>query len=269
MNPRFAAVGVLLAISGAAPAQTTLFLQPEAFSSPPAGERRFSLVRVDTSAQAQPEPAPWPGDIKWLLIRSGGEQDNRDRVEPVADASHIVLTMPHPGCAMVGVDFKPVMVTMSGEQLAALITSRTAGAAPDALRESEQVRIRHIRSAKTLIRVSGEAGTPDRGTAVSKSGQQVEIRPFADPTLAPAAGDLPARMYIRGDAAGTARLIATHVPSNDRRDVTGSGTLIIPSLVPGAWRVEFHYAAPVTGDSEADWELHTATVTFEAAEGGR
>lgn len=267
------AITAAAVLATAASAQTTVFLEPSVFRAGVGEEVELRLVGREAVADEQPAPTAWPIQIEWLFIRFGGVQDNRDRVEPVGEGvnSHVTLTMPAAGvagCAMLAVDFEPEIVTLTGEQFASLIAARTRVAPDAALRERGQVRVRHVQSAKALIRVGGEAGAVDASTAVSKAGQAVEIRPFADPTLTPAPGDFPARMYIGGDAFGSPRLHAAHVPTGESREVTASSTAILPMTAAGRWRVEFHHAAPLTGDPEADWALYTATLVFEAPAAG-
>ncbi len=262
----------MLVLCGAATrGQTALFLEPSV-SRVAVGEGiRLGLSARAVGGDGPAEPTAWPAEIAWFFVRSGGAQDNRDRVEPVADgdASHVPITLASAGCAMLAVDFKPEVVTLTGEQFASLLAARTRIGPDAALRAREQVRVRHVRSAKALVRVTGETGPIDASTAVSKSGQAVEIRPFADPTLLPSPGNMPLRMYVGGDASGTPRLRAVHAATGEARDVAAQGTATLPILGPGTCRVEFHHAAPLVGDPEADWVLYTATLVFEAPAAGQ
>jgi hypothetical protein len=71
-------------------------------------------------------------------------------------------------------------------------------------------------------------------------------------------------MYVGGDAAAAPRLRLVHVSSGDAAEVAAGGTATLPLSAAGRWRVEFHHAAPLAGDPEADWALYTATLVFEA-----
>lgn len=249
--------------AAAASAQEAIFLSPDAFRVEPGATVALGLVE-GRSHPSPPAPVAWPDHIAWLLVRSGGAQDNRDAVQPAGDGadSRVSITLTAPGCAMIGVDFAPEIITVSGEQLAAWLSSRTAVAAPADLRLGSELRVRHVRSAKALIRVAAPPELPvDASTAVSKSGQAVEIRPFIDPTLGP--GDVPCRTYVGGDAS-RARVHAVHASTGEFRGATGGGTLLLPLHAPGPWRIEFNHAAPAAGDPDADWVIYSATLVFES-----
>lgn len=265
------AVGAILgALCAPVGAQTSLFLEPSTFTGRVGEEVIVGLI--GQAADAAPEPVAWPARVAWLFLRAGGSQDNRYEIAPIGGGaeSRVALTMPAVGCAMIGVDFTPEIIVLTGEQFAAALAARTRIAPDDALRAREQVRVRHIRSAKALIRVAPAGGEPesfvDASTAVSKSGQVVEIRPFNDPTLIPPGGDLPMRMYVGGDALGHPRVRGTHAASGASSEPAPATTPGLPISEAGPWRVEFHHAAPLTGDPEADWVFYTATLTFSAPE---
>lgn len=267
-----AAVAILIALGAPAGAQTAYFLEPSTFTSRVGEEVRFGLVAGGPAPDAIAVPTRWPAAIKWLFIRSGGAQDNRYEITPVGDGaeSRVALTMPAAGCAMIGVDFQPEVVVLTGEQFAGVLAARTGVTPDEALPSRAQVRVRHVRSAKALVRVAHVGDAPeafvDAATAVSKSGQAVEIRPFNDPTRIAPGGDLPMRMYIGGDAFGKPRVRGTHAASGASSEPVPASTPSLPVTAAGPWRVEFHHAAPLTNDPDADWAFYTSTLIFSAPE---
>ena len=132
--------------------------------------------------------------------------------------------------------------------------------------------MRRIESAKGLVRVSDPEGRPVRPSAVaqSKTGQAVEIRPLADPTMTAVGSDLPLRAYVLGEKLVGARMLATCIADGVTReaitDESGSCHFRIAST--GVWRVEFHDVRPLSDDPEATWAIYSATLTFEVTRNG-
>ena len=97
----------------------------------------------------------------------------------------------------------------------------------------------------------------------------VEIRALMDPTAVMLPSDIAVRVYVRGDGAPGVTVIATHEPSGASRssaaDARGIANVRLDR--PGAWRVEFHSLEPAE-DDDADWVLHSGTLTFDAGAGG-
>lgn len=249
--------------------QSAPFLVPDRYAGAVGEELRLSVRTAEPGHPGEADLAQtdWPG-VEWFFARVGGTQENRSEVVP-GDAGAVTWPLTHAGVTMVGVDFEPVIETVPGERFARLLAERTAAAVPPDLATRESVRVRHIRSVKTLVTVRAPgAPTPDAATGVSKAGQAVEIRPLFDPTATPVGGDLPLRMYIDGDAFGKPRIVATHAPSGASVTLGGGegvrSTLDLRITGPGPWRVEFRHAAPLVGDAAADWVLYSATLTFEA-----
>ena len=67
-------------------------------------------------------------------------------------------------------------------------------------------------------------------------------------------GSLAATRPVAGSPAGLPGAI----------EIDAQGTATVPIDAPGVWRAEFHHAAVLVGDPEADWALYTATLVFEA-----
>lgn len=261
------AIGFALSC-GVARAQTGLFLEPSASRIEPGRTVELRLSSRHLGTDAPPAATPWPKRIAWMFVRNGGAQDNLDAVSPVGegDAAHVEVALGTPGCALIGVDFEPETITLTGAALAGVLKAATGVTPDEALRARAQVRVRCVRSAKALVRVTGEGTEPiDAATAVSKSGQAVEIRPFADPTLLAPGGEMPMRTYIVGDAFGAPRVRARSVATGDVVEPRVSPTPSLTVSAGGPWRVEFSHAAVLRDDPDADWVLYTATLTFTAA----
>lgn len=253
------------ALAPAVSAQTVPVLTPDRYTAAVGDE-----VRLTVQAAQEPPPGPlsWPADT-WFFVRVAGTQENRDDAPIAAEAQAVPWRLAHAGVTMFGADFEPVVETVPGDRFARLLTERTLVAAPPDLAARASVRVRHVRSAKTLVTVGAPGpAAPDAATAVSKAGQAVEIRPLFDPTQTPVGSDLPLRMYVNGDALAKPRVVATHAAG--AAAILGDGdrsTLNLRLSEPGAWRVEFHHAVPLSGDPDADWVLYSATLTFEAPGG--
>lgn len=265
------ALGLAAWCGGLAHGQVALFLQPSAASIEAGASVELRLRSRSLVADGPASPSAWPERIAWMFIRNGGAQDNRDAVSPVGEggASHVDVTPGAPGCALIAVDFEPETITLPGAAFAEVLSAST-GVAPDAaLRTRAQVRVRCVRSAKALVRVTGGVDGPiDAATAVSKSGQAVEIRPFADPTLLAPGGEMPMRTYIVGDAFGSPRIRARSGESGVFVEPRVSPTPVLALPAAGPWGVEFSHAAALRDDPDADWVLYTATLTFTVARAG-
>lgn len=267
-------LGAALVLGAAAgvQGQGAEYLWPDAFQARVGDTVTLSVQREDAGAgPGMLRAGSWPERFEWFFIRVAGIQDNRTAVATVGgpDApAAAAVALETPGVTMFALDWEPEVLTMDGQALARLVASRTT--AKERPRVDRPVRVRHIRSAKALVRVRAMgAQPPDAATAVSKSGQAVEIRPIFDPTVAMVGSDVGIRLYA-GDSIAGAKATAVHVPTGRVQEVStndkGIGNIRITG--PGAWRVRFQHAAPVAGDPEADWVLHTATLTFEAPAGG-
>lgn len=224
----------------------------------------------------------WPTErIDWLFVRAPGMQTNRENVGPAApNGDFINLTLTKPGVTLVGLDTKSAVTAVPAQQFRGFVRrtappERATGSVA-AVADASQVRVRRVESAKALVRVN-EAGVPPRGARVShsavaqsKTGQAVEIRPLADPTTVAVGSDLPVRAYVLGSKEVGVKVLATCVATGQVKwamtDSSGSCHFRIDAA--GVWRIEFHRVKRLHGDPDADWAIHSATLTFEVTDPG-
>jgi hypothetical protein len=240
------------------------------------GER--VAVRVESGKGVDAQPIDWPtSKIDWLFVRAPGTQENRENVGPADPKDDFIeVTLTKPGVTMVGLDTKPSVTNVTGKKLKEFLR-RTAPEETQkdllaGIADEEKVRVQRIESAKTLVRVRDADGKPPSHSAVaqSKTGQVVEIRALADPTMVAVGSDLPVRAYVGGDKQPGVKMLATCVTTGKTQqaltDSSGSCHFRIDST--GVWRIEFHYARTLETDPDADWVVYSATLTFEATRTG-
>jgi len=254
------------AVWGTTPAaQSVRFLGADRYELERGNELRLGLLTDDVERLA---PAPWPDGFDWFLVRAAGVQENLEDPRPPAGVRALRLTLERPGITLIGADLRPRIERMSPPELAGFLAQRAGPGVARPADTGEMLRVRRVESAKTLLRVLGEEGfLPNSATAQSKTGQRVEIRPLADPTSVPVKGDLPLRVYVpekRGTKV-TARHVATGRTQSFLTDALGCGFFTV--TVAGIWTIEAHHAFPLEDDLAADWELHTATLTFAVPAG--
>jgi len=239
---------VVLASAPGALAQEAALLRPQAFS-----------VGVGESVKLA-----FPADrLDHLFVRAGGTQANIHRVDP-GDDGRVALRMERADASLIGVTFRPVVVEMLRADMEAIVgADHRAGAPAD-----KGVRVRRVECAAALVRVVGEGPITPSITATSKAGLDVEIRPLVDPTAMRAAGDVPVRVYLDGEARGGVRLAATHESSGRVVELTSnpSGTAVLRVDGPGVWRIEVRISRRLEGDAEAEWEVRTGALVFEVPE---
>jgi len=263
----------------AAAVSTTLAADPSVAFLPPSrfivAQGETVTVHFDVGEAKTARPAIWPADrVEWLFVRGGPTQTNRHEVHADhAQRGAVDVKIEHPGVTLVGVDQRPVVLNLTGDEWRAFLranVAETSNAAARLPEGSHPVRVRHVVSTKTLIRAARADGQVNSSPiATGKSGQAVEIRPLFDPTAIRPGSDLPMRLYVDGDKCVGAQGRATHVASGHAvtfvTDREGSAFFRVTE--PGLWRVEFHQATPRPGDTAADWNLYTATLTFEVQKG--
>lgn len=213
--------------------------------------------------------ATWPATpLPWVCIRGPVGQQNLHNVSAAQVGGSTRQVTPEPaGLTLIGANLAPQVATMSGAAFAAFLKQNVADYPADKLPAADAtVRIRQIASAKTFVRArSSDGAAYPSSIATSKVGQDVEIRPLMDPTTTGVGGDLPLRTYVRNGSRRGAQVHATHVPSGKTQSTTTDdvASAVIRLNAPGLWRVHFHHVVPLTGDPQAEWELFTATLSFE------
>jgi len=236
---------------------------------------RLRITRFD----GQPTAAPTRWDTRpptRLFVRNEGTQENRENVTPTAgDAGVTEVTLPEAGAALIGAEFPPRVERVAAADFARVVNARLAGDARkayDAKPPTGESRVRMLESATTLARTDTADGAPRRGspTAVSKTGQRVEIRPLMDPSAIEVGGDLALRLYVDGDKRADATLVAVHIPSGARQTITPHPTAIANINInqSGRWRLEMSALDPGPAGADADWILYSATLTFEVPAAG-
>lgn len=253
---------VLAATAGSALGQEARFLEP-------AGAPVALGEAVGLSMVADGAPQAWPtGGMTHFFARTAWTQENRDTLDAAeGEPGAARWTTELPGVLMLGCEFAPRVETVSAESFGAFLgralPASRRGAAGAGLAATGEIAVRRVESAKTLVRVVAEGEQPV-SIATSKTGQAVEIRPLVDPTTLVPGGDLLVKIYaaIPGPAAGL--VLATNTTTGEllsvETDDSATANLTIPSA--GRWRVEFHAVIPIE-DEEAQWLIHTATLTFD------
>lgn len=268
----------LAAIVPAAFAQSAFYLRPERFSATVGDQLRVNVARVDRAAM---RTADWPSDIEWMFVRSLGAQSNLDNPHPSgATENFLRITLSDPGVTVIGLDETPRVESFPAEQFRAFVRDRVASGAEllskarlrgDQAGNQQTVRVRMIASGKAMVRVSQSPRLHPALSAIaqSKTGQRVELRAMADPTMVPVGSDLPLRAYARGDKVAGALVRATNEQSsaviNSTTDRSGICNFHITSA--GVWRIEFFDLTP-SPKPDADWVLYSASLIFETPEPG-
>lgn len=252
---------LVMMLASLSQAQQGMVLRPDTFVVKRGGE---AVVRGADVWGEKAQQIEWSREVAWFFVRHAGTQENRgaeDAPKPGVDRG-VRVPLRGAGVAMIGVDVKPGVEEWEGERLKEF--AARAGSKEAAVEGN--TRVRRLVSATTLVRVDGEDGAAERdGTAVSKSGQQVEIRALMDPTATPAGGDMAVRVYVRGEAEKNGAVTAVHVESGTRQEVLADAKGIAGFRMDrgGEWRVEFHVLRALKED-EAAWMAASATLTFLA-----
>ena len=257
-----------------ADAQSIGYLVPDRFELSPGSEISVQLARGKAGVLAS---APWPSrEVDWFLVRAAGGQRNVENPSPARDGETSVrIALADPDVTLIGIDRRPWIESVPGAELreflgrdlepSALPAGWQAHAAADT------IRVRHVESAKLLVRVAGRKDDlHGSATAFSKTGQRTEIRPMIDPTSMAVGGDLPLRVSWAGGADAETRIVARQVAAGVVQTATTSkeaGRFLVTA--PGRWQVEVHRARWLAGDPAADWELETATLCFVVPEPGK
>ncbi|MCC6951559.1 MAG: DUF4198 domain-containing protein [Phycisphaerales bacterium] len=249
-----------LLLTGAPALAQHLVVLPSAFDAPLGAD---VTLRSENAGGNAPSPAPWPVEIAWLFVRSGGTQENRGPQDaPKPFEGQVKVTPASPGVALIGLDL-PAR-TESAQPARVLSAAHAAGrtdVCPD-----RPILVRWVKSAATLVRVRDESGrVPPDGTGTSKAGLLAEIRPLMDAALTPAGGVLPVRAYLLGDAAPGAVILATHSSSGETQRVTSDakGIADIQITLPGTWVIRSTMLR-AAAEGEAAMSVGEASLTFDA-----
>ncbi len=243
---------LLIVAAAHASAQQSLYLVRD--------DARPDRVLLQLGQPARPEP--WTDHrLAWFFIRGDGTQRNLSQVTAALDdASAVTLPQIPQGCAVIGADFAPRIEILAAADWAVFLKTRSSAPPPEL--GAAPARVRRIESCKTILRAA--PGGDD--SAVSKTGQAVEIRSLMDPTATPPGSDVALRAFVDGNKVAGAHLIARHIESGRTQDLITNpeGIANLRITDAGPWHIEFHRATRLAGDAEADWELRTATLTFKA-----
>jgi hypothetical protein len=266
---------LLLAAAGAATArvraQSISYLLPDRYEVV-AG--REVAVHVARGASGVLATIPWPGeDIEWFFVRTAGTQRNLSKPATALPGEDFLrLELSEPDVALIGMDSRPWIESVRGTEMRKFLESAVAVSSLPAdwmaQTSGETLRVRHVESAKLLVRVVRSApGAKDewRGSATgsSKAGQRTEIRPLVDPTAIAVGSDLPLRISWADSASVDVRIVTRQVGTETTLTTAapgGAGWFTVTA--PGEWRVEVHRAKRLKDDPAADWELETATLSF-------
>lgn len=267
----------LLALAALPLAATQEPVQPDpsvAYLTAPAplriAEREFplSLVRIGPEGR---RTALWDAEpVDWLFVRGEGTQRNIDAVQTSGPEGKVTLVPVDPRhLALVGADLEPRDLELDAAHarafLHACFPDGEIPASWTEVLERDPVRLRRIECSKLLVRSETDGPLPaPSAVAQSKTGQRVEIRPLADPTVAGVGGDLPFRMYDTRPSAELRALTAYHAESGARGQITfdGKGFGFLRLHAAGRWVVEAHFAG-LDGDVI---EIESATLSFTTLE---
>ena len=225
-------------------------------------------------------------------------QWNLHHPEPIeADSAWTRVPMAQVGAVMIGLECDPVIETYTANQLRSFVNERAPAFAALSIPEREDIRVRVVRCAKTLVRVDdGRTEGMASPIPLSKAGQRNEIRLSGDPTVLDVTrgeAEIPLRLYADWHSRQGVTFTATNIDTNERTIVDvneyGNGSLVVNAA--GVWRIEFHYLIDVreneegperdgqvtqgpegdaqeeNGQEAVDFELHSATLTFMVDEG--
>lgn len=257
-------------LSAAALGQGTHALLPDSFQVVPGQPVR---LRVESRRGDTTETAVWPAQrVGWYFLRNGGIQENRDAIAPRDPGERTVAqAIPHAGAAVIGLDLEPVIENWTQAGLDAFVNefrsgSHTVPRIPEA--NDPVLRVRRVESLRTLVRAipAGiEGNTSASTTILAKTGQAVEIRLMADPTIAATGSDIPIKAYVRGDKCANAngRAICLGDGSVQTFTTDPTGAAFFKLTHGGIWWIEFRHAEKSDDPADHDWTIYSASLTFE------
>lgn len=256
----------IVAAAGATPLNVS-YLTPDSYA---ASVGDSVCLRFFGGAAKDARPTTWPDNrVDWLFFRGGPEQHNQHNVRPAhAGENFVRVPLRHMGVTLIGVDQRPLVCETTVGDLREFAQEHVA---PDEMLErlsgsNVKLRVRHVTSAKTLVRVTAPDGRRvPSAIGTSKTGQVVEIRPVFDPTAIQVGSDLPLSVYIDGEKKAGVKVQATGLRTGKTTSyITGPGGAgHFRVTEPGVWRVQVHHAEPLHADPSADWVVYSGTLTFE------
>jgi hypothetical protein len=255
-----------VAAASAADAARPRFIVPDRFAAAAHDAVRLSFR---SPSDGKFEPIAWPV-VDRLFIRADGGQKNRHDVTPSQpDGDGLTLVLTTRGANLVGADIRDAVERIPAAELRTLL-ERAGGKIAATIPDAGEIRVRFVRSAATLLRVSsGDAPREPSAVATSKTGQKAEIRPLMDPTTAAVGSDLPFRVYVDGSKVEGVKVRATIAEATAvERTTDAGGSLFFPVSAAGVWRLEFAHAKPLERDDAADWAVYVGTITFEVPPAG-
>jgi hypothetical protein len=264
------------AVGAVSRAQSTTFLVPSRFEAASGSKLE---VHVELGMGDVLSPAAWPsGALERFYVRTAGTQRNLPEAAPARpEDAFVAVDLGDPDAAMIGLDRRPWIESVPGPKLRAYLEKNVeATSLPEgwtSRTEAEALRVRHLDSAKLLVRSlrGATVGEPERlpgsATSASRAGQRSEIKVLVDPTVMALGSDLPLRVSWSDSKDPDATILARHVPSGTASSVRaakGNGWIRIDR--PGRWQLEVHRARPLADDPAADWEIESATLVFSVPE---
>lgn len=189
---------------------------------------------------------PWPRElVRHLFVRSEGVQENLDTVES-PDGIHADLLADGLGAIMVGIAIMPRDARIDAQDAARL------GGLPPGLEAGDVIPL--VRCGKVMLRRDDDQTRGLRSPVVSsKGGQETELRPMIDPTVAIIGSTIPVRAFAGSTAAPGANVRASvlataadgtrsaRLVQESKADASGIATLTMSE--PGIWLVEFEALA--------------------------
>lgn len=264
------------AVAASSLAQSTTYLVPARFEAASGSKIE---VHVELGFGDTLSPAAWPsGALDQFFVRTAGTQRNLPEAAPARpEDAFVAVDLGDPDAAMIGLDRRPWIESVPGPKLRAFLEKDVeASSLPEGWKsrtEADAVRIRHLDSAKLLVRSlrGATVGEPERlpgsATSSSRAGQRSEIKVLVDPTVMSLGSDLPLRVSWSDSKDVDATILARHVPSGATSSVParkGNGWIRIDR--PGRWQLEVHRARILAEDPAADLEIESATLVFSVPE---